>query len=146
MKLEELKCKNCGALIEVEENAKKVKCKYCNTTFKVTTEDKNDARKQGYEFEKGRIEAQEEQFKNDMENLGELHNTAKRVLNEISPISKYVKFFFLIFFIFVLGMIIFIVIHVFSSFNSFRSRTEKIMNEHATYENRLEERADYFMP
>ena len=38
MELKELKCKNCGANIELEEGKTEVKCKYCNTTFKVDDE------------------------------------------------------------------------------------------------------------
>lgn len=32
MKLINLKCSNCGAILEIEETAKKVKCSYCNAT------------------------------------------------------------------------------------------------------------------
>lgn len=38
MELKELKCKNCGAKIELEEGKTEVTCKYCNTTFKVDDE------------------------------------------------------------------------------------------------------------
>ena len=31
MRLMELKCKNCGAKLKIEDNVKKVTCKYCNT-------------------------------------------------------------------------------------------------------------------
>ena len=57
MKLRELKCKNCGAVINVEENASKVECEYCHTSFAV-----DDAYSDGYKFEKGRMKAHSEQF------------------------------------------------------------------------------------
>lgn len=31
MKLLEMKCKNCGAPLKVEENAQYINCQYCNT-------------------------------------------------------------------------------------------------------------------
>ena len=142
MKLEELKCKNCGAIIEVEENAKNVTCKYCNTTFKIKDEDKVDPRKQGYEFEKGRMEAQEEQFRNNIENLGEFNNIARKALNEVFPIFKVIRIVLIVFVIAIFGIVIFTMISTFSGFKSARDRSEKILNEHSAYENRLEERAE----
>ena len=35
MKFVELKCKNCGAKLEVEEGATQVTCKFCGTTFSI---------------------------------------------------------------------------------------------------------------
>ena len=57
MRLIELKCKNCGAKLKIEDNVKKVTCKYCNTEFSV-----EDAYNDGYNFEKGRMKAQTEQL------------------------------------------------------------------------------------
>ena len=57
MRLMELKCKNCGAKLKIEDNVKKVTCKYCNTEFSV-----EDAYNDGYNFEKGRMKAQTEQL------------------------------------------------------------------------------------
>lgn len=64
MKLVEMKCKNCGAVLEVEEDAQEVKCKYCNTIFKIDDEVQHiqydNAEKTGYDFEMGRIKAKQE--------------------------------------------------------------------------------------
>ena len=38
MKLVELKCKNCGSLLNVEEGAKNVTCEYCHTSFVIDDE------------------------------------------------------------------------------------------------------------
>lgn len=57
MRIIELKCKNCGAKLKIEDNVKKVTCKYCNTEFSV-----EDAYNDGYNFEKGRMKAQTEQL------------------------------------------------------------------------------------
>ncbi len=62
MKLKELKCKNCGATLEVEENATQVKCKFCHTSFAV-----EDAYSEGYKYEKGRLKAQNEHLEEKIE-------------------------------------------------------------------------------
>ena len=64
MELKELKCKNCGASLEVEKDATEVTCKFCNTTFSVESNENL-----GYEFEKGRIKAQKEELGNKLNNV-----------------------------------------------------------------------------
>lgn len=65
MKLVELKCKNCGAILNVDENADKVVCQYCSAEFKIDHEVQHvqydNMANSGYEFEKGRIQAQREE-------------------------------------------------------------------------------------
>jgi hypothetical protein len=77
MKLLEMKCKNCGALLKVEEDAQFINCQYCNTKYKLDDEVQHikydDMEKSGYEFEKGRIRAQQEQ-KRTQKNYNELNN------------------------------------------------------------------------
>lgn len=66
MKLVELKCKNCGNTLKINENFSSdiITCEYCHTSFKIDNESKKikilDAKEFGYEFEKGRIEAKNE--------------------------------------------------------------------------------------
>ena len=62
MELKELKCKNCGANLKVDQNAKDVTCNFCHTTFSVETMENT-----GYEFEKGRIKAQKEEMNNNLD-------------------------------------------------------------------------------
>ena len=97
MRLIELKCKNCGAKLKIEDNVKKVNCKYCNTEFSV-----EDAYNDGYNFEKGRMKAQTEQ-------LEEINNIMTN-----SPIFK--KFFsseHLVIIPAVISIIIFLSIYIF---------------------------------
>ena len=65
MKLIEMKCKNCGAKLNVDENSININCPYCNTTFKLDDEIQHihydNAEQSGYDFEKGRIRAQQEE-------------------------------------------------------------------------------------
>ena len=97
MRLIELKCKNCGAKLKIEDNVKKVTGKYCNTEFSV-----EDAYNDGYNFEKGRMKAQTEQ-------LEEINNIMTN-----SPIFK--KFFsseHLVIIPAVISIIIFLSIYIF---------------------------------
>lgn len=64
MRLKELKCKNCGADVKVEENATQAKCEFCHTTFTV-----EDAYHEGYKFEKGRMKAHNEQIEKNLEHV-----------------------------------------------------------------------------
>lgn len=65
MKLVELKCKNCGAILEVEEGIKDITCKYCRANFIIDDEVQHiqydNMHESGYEFEKWRIQAQNEE-------------------------------------------------------------------------------------
>lgn len=92
MELKELKCKNCGAKIELEEGKTEVTCKYCNTTFKV-----DDEYSKAYNYTKGILKAHNDQmqeFYNSRE--GKL---SKRIINIIFIIV------FLIFFL-IIGLTI----------------------------------------
>lgn len=87
MKLLEMKCKNCGALLKVEEDAKYIECQYCNTKYKLDDEVQHikydDMEKSGYEFEKGRIRAQQEQrAQSNYNNLNNVNNTSKKKNNK----------------------------------------------------------------
>ena len=64
MKLVEMKCKNCGAKLKVDSEAKEAHCEFCGVDFKIDDEVQHhkfdDMEQSGYEFEKGRIRAQQE--------------------------------------------------------------------------------------
>lgn len=64
MKLIEMKCKNCGAKLKIESEAKSVRCQFCGTEFKIDDEVQHhkleNAEQMGYEFEKGKIRARQE--------------------------------------------------------------------------------------
>ena len=64
MKLNELKCKNCGAKISVPEKTETVTCKYCHTTFSV-----EDAYTEGYKYTKGVLDAHDEKQKEQLERV-----------------------------------------------------------------------------
>lgn len=94
MRLKELKCKNCGAQVEVEENAKQAKCKFCHTSFAVES-----AYNDGYDYEKGRIKAHTEQLEETAAKAGEMLKN--------SPIPKIFAAHYIV--TAVIGIIIFIV-------------------------------------
>ena len=66
MKLNELKCKNCGAKISVPEKTETVTCKYCHTTFSVDT-----SYSEGYNYTKGVLDAQDEKQQEQIERARE---------------------------------------------------------------------------
>lgn len=95
MKLVELKCKNCGAQLKVEEGTSQVKCEFCGSTFSV-----DDAYNEGYKYTKGVLKAQNEQME-------ENFNKAQEFLKN-SPIGKTSKVFSIVFvaiFILIFGFI-----------------------------------------
>lgn len=109
MELKELKCKNCGANLKVEGDAKEVTCNFCNTTFSVETNERD-----GYEFEKGRIKAQKEEYSS--ENLAEAMKKASDALDEYRKyewrktplIAKIIGFIIIAFCI---GFIVYVFMH-----------------------------------
>ena len=58
-----LKCKMCGGKVYVDNNTGVAKCESCGNIYYVADKGSidNDMRKSGYEFEKGRIQAQKEE-------------------------------------------------------------------------------------
>ena len=68
MKLVEMKCKNCGATLKVESDQIDITCNYCYAKYKLDDEVQHikydDMEQAGYEFEKGKIRAQQEAKKN----------------------------------------------------------------------------------
>jgi len=93
MRLKELKCKNCGAAVKVEENASQAKCEFCHTTFAI-----EDAYHDGYKFEKGRMKAHSEQIEKNLDH-------AKGV---IGPIAKVFAIKYII--SAVVGIVIFVIV------------------------------------
>lgn len=73
MKLVEMKCKNCGAKLEVEEDCKTINCQYCHAKYKLDDEIQHiqydNMEQSGYEFEKGRIRAQKEAESNKVQTV-----------------------------------------------------------------------------
>ena len=96
MKLNELKCKNCGATLKVEGNVDTVTCKYCQTTFSV-----EDSYNEAYKRTKGMMDATVEGFENQVKMLNNLVNrdpmfkfariTFIVILNKIEVITTYGK-------------------------------------------------------
>lgn len=81
MKLIDLRCSSCGAIMQVNPDLKKVICNYCGNELLIDDESKKieiaNSYEYGYEVEKGRIKAQEEKMmeqkeKNKRKKLGML--------------------------------------------------------------------------
>ncbi len=83
MKLVEMKCKNCGAKLEVEENTNDINCQYCHAHYKLDDEVKHvqydNMEQSGYDFEKGRLRAQQEHsLSNNKTNMTYGNNDVKK--------------------------------------------------------------------
>lgn len=83
MKLVEMKCKNCGAKLEVEENINDINCQYCHAHYKLDDEVKHvqydNMEQSGYDFEKGRLRAQQEHsLSNNKTNMTYVNNSVKK--------------------------------------------------------------------
>lgn len=89
-----MKCKNCGANLEINAEFNQAKCPFCKASFKINDKIQqiqySDAEQTGYEFEKGRLRAQRESImqKNHSNNTtqNELDKTIK--LNNLSSIEN----------------------------------------------------------
>ena len=111
MELKEIKCKNCGAKIKIEEKERLVTCEFCGAKFSVE-DDYNKA----YDTTKGVLDAQMDKFK------------------EISkmPTFRHTRLFIAVFSIVVFGIIIALSISSYMSINKRSNRisnTESITNE-----------------
>lgn len=64
MKLVELKCKNCGAVLKVQADSINIHCDHCKTSYKLDDEAQHikydEMEKAGYDYEKGRLRAKQE--------------------------------------------------------------------------------------
>lgn len=64
MKLVELKCKNCGAVLKVQPDTADIHCEHCKANYKLDDEAQHikydDMEKAGYDYEKGKLKARQE--------------------------------------------------------------------------------------
>ena len=114
MRLNELKCKNCGAAIKIEENESQAKCEFCQATFAV-----EDAYHDGYKFEKGRMKAHSEQVEKNLENVKGIFGSVGKVFAAQYIISAIVGVFI---FLVVIVMIVFFAIKQTNSVDEFDIR------------------------
>ena len=95
MKLIEMRCKNCGAMLNVEENSVDIVCNYCGAKFKLDDEVQHvkydDMEQAGYEFEMGKIRARQE---HNNQQFQAFYNNASDCI-EMSPIADFIITFFL---------------------------------------------------
>lgn len=134
MKLVELKCKNCGAQLKVEEGTTQVKCEFCGSTFSV-----DDAYNEGYKYTKGVLKAQSEQME-------ENFNRAQALIKN-SPVGKASRVFSVIFVIIFILIFAFIGYHMYVGFSdSSNSRDSfEIDSFNTKYENDAGKRSGFFI-
>lgn len=101
VKLNELKCKNCGAILTVPDKAEKVTCKYCKTSFAV-----EDTYSEAYKHSKGVMDATTDAFQDRIKMINNIVNN--------DPMFKFSKIVFILIFVLVLVIFIFAAINIFA--------------------------------
>lgn len=129
VKFVELKCKNCGAKLEVEEGATKVTCKFCNTSFSI-----DDAYTEGYKYTKGVLKAHDEQMEKDLERAKDFMKN-----NPVAKTSKIMGIIFAVIFVLVFGFIVYNIVADFTD-NSF-----DIKSFNSSYEVDAGKRSGFFL-
>ena len=133
MKLVELKCKNCGAQLKVEEGTSQVKCEFCGSTFSV-----DDAYNEGYKYTKGVLKARSEQMEEDF-------NKAQDLMD--SFIGKPSRVFSIIFVIIFILIFAFIGYHMYVGFSDSRNSRDsfEIDSFNTPYETDAGKRSGFFI-
>lgn len=133
MKLVELKCKNCGAQLKVEEGTSQVKCEFCGSTFSV-----DDAYNEGYKYTKGVLKARSEQMEEDF-------NKAQDLMDDfIGKPSKVFSIAFVAIFILIFA---FIGYHMYVGFSDSRNSRDsfEIDSFNTPYETDAGKRSGFFI-
>ena len=97
MKLVEMKCKNCGATLKVESDQIDIACNYCHAKYKLDDEVQHikydDMEQAGYEFEKGKIRAQQEAKNNYYQNINRQNSVNHKKSNTWLWVLGWIFFF-----------------------------------------------------
>lgn len=101
VKLNELKCKNCGAILTVPDKAEKVTCKYCKTSFAV-----EDTYSEAYKHSKGVMDATNDAFQEQVKMIDNIMNN--------NFMAKFSKIIFILIFVVVLVVFIIAAINMFT--------------------------------
>ena len=133
MKLVELKCKNCGAQLKVEEGTSQVKCEFCGSTFSV-----DDAYNEGYKYTKGVLKARSEQMEEDF-------NEAQDLMDNF--IGKPSRVFFIAFVAIFILIFAFIGYHMYVGFSDSRNSRDsfEIDSFNTPYETDAGKRSGFFI-
>lgn len=133
MKLVELKCKNCGAQLKVEEGTSQVKCEFCGSTFSV-----DDAYNEGYKYTKGVLKARSEQMEEDFNKAQDLMDSFIGKPSKVFSIA-FVAIFILIF--------AFIGYHMYVGFSDSRNSRDsfEIDSFNTPYETDAGKRSGFFI-
>jgi len=93
MKLVEMKCSRCGAVLKLRKDGSEAKCDFCGAIYKIDDEDHN-AEQRGYEAEKGRIRAREEaKAEAIQERIDKINEAREAQLKEQRKIEKIFSWF-----------------------------------------------------
>lgn len=104
MKVNDFKCKNCGATLVIPDDACKVVCDYCHTSYDV-----EDAYSEAYKYHKGMMDAATDGFEKQFKMFNDVVSKA--------PMFKFSKVVFIIIFTIVILVFGFVIYNIITNFN-----------------------------
>ena len=103
MKVNDFKCKNCGATLVIPDNARKVVCGYCSTSYDV-----EDAYSEAYKYHKWMLDAATEGFEKQFKMFNDVVNK--------NPMFKFSRIIFIIVFVIVILVFAFVIGNIITNF------------------------------
>ena len=103
MKVNDFKCKNCGATLVIPDGSRKVVCGYCNTSYDV-----EDAYSEAYKYHKRMMDAATEGFEKQF-------NMFNDVVNK-NPMFKFSRIIFIIVFVIIILVFVFVIGNIITNF------------------------------
>lgn len=104
MKVNDFKCKNCGATLVIPSDARKVVCDYCHTSYDI-----EDAYSEAYKYHKGMMDAATDGFEKQFKMFNDVVSKA--------PMFKFSKVVFIIIFTIVILVFGFVIYNIITNFN-----------------------------
>lgn len=104
MKVNDFKCKNCGATLVIPDDARKGVCDYCHTSYDI-----EDAYSEAYKYHKGMMDAATDGFEKQFKMFNDVVSKA--------PMFKFSKVVFIIIFTIVILIFGFVIYNIITNFN-----------------------------
>lgn len=104
MKVKDFKCKNCGATLVISDDARKVVCDYCHTSYDI-----EDAYSEAYKYHKGMMDAATDGFEKQFKMFNDVVSK--------DPMYKFSRIIFFVIFTIAILMFVFIIYNIVTNFN-----------------------------
>lgn len=103
MKVNDFKCKNCGATLVIPSDARKVVCDYCHTSYDI-----EDAYSEAYKYHKGMMDAATDGFEKQFKMFNDVVSKA--------PMYKFSRIIFFVIFTIVILVFGFVIYNIIMNF------------------------------